>query len=66
MYPSRIPEVYRLITNDGEFLINSPPTFTQCAKYMSDKHKAGIAIKDILFRVIPARVPSAADILNSL
>jgi hypothetical protein len=66
MYPSRIPEVYKLITNDGEFLVNCHPTFLQSAQYMSNKVKAGMKISDIVFRVIPVRLPNASEALKGL
>lgn len=66
MYPSRIPEVYKIITNDGEFLVNCHPTFLQSATYMSNKVKQGMAVKDIIFRVIPVKLPNASQALKGL
>jgi hypothetical protein len=66
MYPSRIPEIYKLITNDGEFLVNCHPTFLQSAQYMTNKAKQGMAIKDIIFRVIPVKLPNTSEALKGL
>ena len=66
MYPSRIPEIYKLITNDGEFLVNCHPTFLQSAQYMTNKVKSGMAVKDVIFRVIPIKLPNASEALKGL
>ncbi len=59
-----IPEVYQLTTNDGIFLINSHPTLDQMAKYLVEKRKSGMEIKDIVFRVVPYKVPSFREVRN--
>lgn len=66
MYPRIIPEVYELTTNDGTFLVNSHPTTTQMALYMSRKFNSGIAIKDLIFKIRPIKVPTPADIIDKL
>lgn len=64
MYNQIPGRVYKLITNDGEYLINSHPTTLQMAEYMTLKVKSGMAISDITFRVIPFQIQSAREVLG--
>lgn len=66
MYPRIIPEIYKLITNDGEFIVNCHPTLLQSMTYMSNKAKSGMKVEDIIFRVIPVKIPNASEALKGL
>ncbi len=59
-----MPEVYQLVTNDDIFLISGHPTISQMMEYQVRKIKEGMKPTDIIFKVIPYKLPTAKDVLN--
>ena len=60
------PTVYKLITNDGEYIVPMHPSLEQLAEYYTRKFNSGMAIKDIKFKCIPFQPTNTRAVLQDM